>query len=117
MNESKHTDGAWTIRPPQHGARNGDHLILGRNDELIAVVVDYASPVEVAANAALLAAAPALLVAVKVFVAMIEDSMRDMIHPAIGRFVPDVTDLELKPDGSATLCQVRALIAKAEGRS
>lgn len=69
------------------------------------------------ANVALITAAPDMLAALKAAVAMIEDSMRDTIHPAIGRFVPGVTDLELAPDGSVTLCGVRALIAKAEGRA
>lgn len=50
---------------------------------------------------------------VSAFVAMIEDSMAGATHPKIGPFVPGVTDLELKPDGSVKLSDARTALRKA----
>lgn len=50
---------------------------------------------------------------VSAFVAMVEDSMVGTTHPTIGPFVPGVTDLELKPDGSVKLSDARAALRKA----
>ncbi|MFG1389371.1 hypothetical protein, partial [Xanthobacter versatilis] len=48
------------------------------------------------------------------FVAMVEDSMSGTTHPEVGRFVPGVTDLELRPDGSLKLSDARAALQHQE---
>lgn len=50
---------------------------------------------------------------VAAFVAMVEDSMTGLAHPKTGRFIPGVTDLELRPDGSVKLSDARAALRKA----
>lgn len=50
---------------------------------------------------------------VAAFVGMVEDSMTGLSHPQAGRFVPGVTDLELRPDGSVKLSDARAALRKA----
>ena len=56
----------------------------------------------------------ALLVACKVLVAQLEDSLAGVIDNKGHTFIPGKTDLELRPDGSFLLSHVRAVIRRAE---
>lgn len=101
---TKHTPGPWVVRHPQQHGGNADHLIMGANDQLIAVIPDYGPPEEVEANANAAAAVPEMLAALKECLNA-EMKRREKLLPN----APATTYCE------ARIAKIRAAIAKAEG--
>lgn len=106
MSAGKHTPGPWTHCAPTSDTANTDHLVLGRNDHLVAGVIDDAPPDEVEANARLIAAAPDMLAALKATAG----NIRSLGPAGALSHVPFAPYQEW-------LAVVDAAIAKAEGRS
>ena len=108
MNEAKHTSGPWYTRHGQISSLTSAHGCTIANCNTTANGI---SDTEVAANAALIAAAPDLLQACK-----LQAEAARLMFNALGKFASaEEKDIALK---AAFDCnkQVQAAIQKAEGR-
>lgn len=109
MAEAQHTPGPWGCRPP-HPHANADYLVMGHNDQLVAIVADYASPGEVRANAHILAAA-----------LQMREALKDFIQPyarlttkQLNAFSERPTYGRVSPHLAASILSCREALAKAE---
>lgn len=104
---SEHTPGPWTSILRKHPSQSeGEYFVMGQNDHGIAMLLDYSPADEMRANAALISAAPDLLVALKECLDA-ELARRQKLLPG----APATTYCE------ARIARIRAAIAKAEGRN